>query len=674
MRTTPIEPATLAFNAEGLPWSPRYGDVYHPRGGAFVQARHVFLGGNDLPARWQDPADPQRRFVILETGFGLGNNFLATWQAWRDTPGPRAPLDFISLEQHPFLAHDLRRAHAASPCPEQVEALLAQWPALTHNLHSLSFENGQVRLLLAFGDALQWLPELVASVDAFYLDGFARACNPMLWQDCVYKAMARLAAPGATAATWSAAHALRKGLTSAGFEVRLAAGSLGKREMTLARYAPRFTPRAAPRRTPARAAPTPRQALIVGGGLAGCATAWALARVGWHSTVLDTHPHPAAGASGNPAGLFHGIVTGQDGTHARLYRAAALAITQVVRDAVAQGTAGQAQGLLRLVQQRDGQAMRALIAAQGLPPSYVQALDAAQAGAAGGWSAPSGAWLFPGGGWVDPSGLCRAYLAWAGPAVQWRGGARVASITCSDPGEATCWTALDAEGRPLGQAPVLVLANAGDSLRLLSHPDWPMTPVRGQLSWCEHADQAIQMGWPPSGPTLPVAGAGYALPPWGLRRLFGATSQPGDMDPRPRLADHAANLQQWHRLQGHGPLDDETALAMARRLRLEGRVGWRWTTGDKLPLWGSVPETTWQGARQAVPLQVRHAARVPGLFVCTGLGSRGITWSALAGQVLAALVSDTVCPLESSLLDAVDPARFDVRRSRLETASRSTNR
>ncbi|HWH81019.1 MAG TPA: oxidoreductase, partial [Burkholderiaceae bacterium] len=138
MNAEPIEPAELAFDADGTPRSPRYGDIYHPRAGAFTQARHVFLGGNELPARWQG----RERFVVLETGFGLGNNFLATWQAWRDDPQRCERLTFISIERHPLTRDDMATAHRVSPVPELAEALQRAWPPLTHNLHRLSFDAG----------------------------------------------------------------------------------------------------------------------------------------------------------------------------------------------------------------------------------------------------------------------------------------------------------------------------------------------------------------------------------------------------------------------------------------------------------------------------------------------------------------------------------------------------
>ena len=143
MKTAAVVPAALEFDADGIAFSARYGDRYHPRHGALAQAAHVFLGGNGLPARWQG----RERFVIVETGFGLGNNFLATWDAWRSDPHRCERLHFISIEAHPLRADDLKRAHAASPLPTLASALAAAWPPLTPNLHRLAFDAGRVELL-----------------------------------------------------------------------------------------------------------------------------------------------------------------------------------------------------------------------------------------------------------------------------------------------------------------------------------------------------------------------------------------------------------------------------------------------------------------------------------------------------------------------------------------------
>ncbi len=641
MKTAPIVAATLAFDADGVPCSSEYRDRYHPRAGASAQSRHVFLAGNGLPGRWQG----RDRFVVLETGFGLGNNFLSTWQAWRDDPQRCSQLVFVSIERHPLRAHDLAKAHRASPWPDLARTLHSAWPPLTPNLHRLVFEQSRVQLLLALGDVQAWLPEIVASVDAFFLDGFAPAVNPRMWDERVCKALGRLAAPGATLATWSAARGLRDHLTSAGFETRLGPGTGGKRDITLARFEPRFTPRRAPARAAAGRIAGPARALIVGGGLAGCATAWALAGHGWHSTVLERHAQVAAEASGNPAGLFHGTVNPHDGAHARFNRAAALAAREAVRCAVsAHGVCGSTRGLMRLESSLQPPEMQALLLRLGLPPDYLQALGRPDASTLAGIALAHPAWFYPGGGWVDPAGLARSFLERAAAHVTVRHGVEIDALHRTDSG----WRLLDSHGDTIDEAQTIVLANAGDALRLLGNPDWTMQPVRGQISILSAGTTPLAL------PHLPVAGAGYLLPEIDGDAIFGATAQPGDLDAAVRLTDHRRNLEQLERLSGQridaGPPD------------LSGRTAWRWSTSDRLPIVGAVPQTIPPAsARLDRP---RFVPRQAGLFVFTALGSRGITWSALGAQVLACAITGAPMPVEASLLDAIDPARFLSRRAR----------
>ena len=633
MRFAPIVAAPLIFDAQGLPVSAQYGDVYHPAAGAAAQANHVFLGGNGLPQRWRGSA----RFVILEAGFGLGNNFLATWQAWRQDAQRCEQLVFISVEKHPFSRADLSAAHQTSPWPELAAALVDAWPPLTPDLHTLSFDGSRVRLLLAFGDIQAWLPQLAARVDAFYLDGFAPAQNPLMWEPRVCKALARLAAPGATLATWSAAHSLRDGLRSAGFAVVKAPGSGGKRDITLARFEPIFVPRHAPARQTARAtrrASTPRHAVIVGGGLAGCAVAWALAQQGWRTVVLERHAAPAQGASGNPAGAFHGIVNRQDGAHARFNRAAAFAAHSLVAPAIRAGNVlGDASGLIRLEPEAtDPAAMRAMLAQLGLPEDYVRALDATQAAALSGLPLTRPAWFYPTGGWVDPAALVREMLTQAGNHCEWRGGVEVAALNRIDQG----WQLVDATGRLVATAATLVLANAGEALGLLGQilpkarstdravhdpGHWPMQRQRGQISRLR-CDRLPKGG---AVPRLAVTGSGFLLPAAQGQVTFGATSHTvgdGDAEASPRRVDHQANLDRLARMGefGWSPRVED----------LSGRVGWRWSCDDRLPIVGAVPSAT---ARPLRLDQARFVPREDGLYVFIGLGSRGITWSALGAQV-----------------------------------------
>ena len=230
----PLVPARLTLAPDGTPVSEFYGDVYHSAAGGHAQARHVFLAGNGLPARWRD----RETFTLLETGFGLGVNFLATWLAWRNDPQRCRTLRFISLEKHPFAAADLAIAHAAWPEFAELSALLrARWPMPVAGEHRIALDGDGVDLRLVFADAVDAVPELDAAVDAFYLDGFSPARNPDLWSPALCRELARLAKPGATLATWSVAGGVRRALGEAGFAVEKRPGFAGKRQMLAGRRA-----------------------------------------------------------------------------------------------------------------------------------------------------------------------------------------------------------------------------------------------------------------------------------------------------------------------------------------------------------------------------------------------------------------------------------------------------
>lgn len=565
--------------------------------------------------------------VWLQLGFGLGQDFLQAWHDWRSGAARAARLDFIAVTPVLPDAQALRRAHRHTPLQPLADALAAQWPPCTRNLHRLGFDGGHVHLLLAPGAAAELLPQLRARVDHFLLDAL-----PPLDARRLGKGLARLAAPLARLHVRAPLPALRAALASSGFDVTDVEGELR------ALYRPRFTPRRRSGETPTASG---GHALIVGAGLAGCSAAAALAEQGWSSTLVDAAGAPAQQGSGNPAGLFHGIVNAQDGAHARFNRAAALQAQRTVQCAIDRAQAqGSTQGLLRLETARSAMQMQAELQALQLPADYVQALDAAQAGERCGLPLPHAAWFYPGGGWVQPAALARAALQRAGAAVELRVGLHVQALRRNG----GHWQALDAAGRVIAEAATVVLANAHDALRLLAATHWPVQAQRGQISLAPAALLRL--------PRMPLAGAGYLLPAVDGLAVFGASTHPGDGDAQVREADQVFNLQRLARLCPQ-PLPSPA--------QLQGRVAWRCVADDRLPLIGAVPDEA-----VAAPGHERldQLPRRPGLYLFSGLGSRGIAWCELGAQVLAARITGAPMPLEASLADALDPGRFVLRATR----------
>ena len=665
MNTAPILAAQIVFDDDGTPRSIEHGDIYHPRDGALAQAKHVFLEDGALAERWRG----RDRFVILETGFGLGNNFLATLAAWRADPARCSHLHFVSIEQAPPTRATIAGVPRDAALAPLAHELALRWPPLTCNLHRLAFEGGAVELLLAFGSAAAWLPQLIAEVDAVFLDGFAPARNPSLWEPRLFKAIARLAAPGASVATWSAARGVRDGLTSAGFAVERAAGTGDKRDITRGRFSPRFVPRTTLRRAhavaPARHGIDGQRGadvVIIGAGLAGCALADALAARGLRSLILERNPEVAAEASGNPAAIFRGVVHRVDGRHARFHRAAALAAADAVRGAIERhAIAGSTGGLLRLESELDIGAMRAIVGAQALPPEYVEALDAEEASRLAGLRLCLPAWHYRRGGWVDPRALARAWLTDAGERARVALGLDAATIRRHGTG----WCVADEHGTPLARAAAVVVCDgAGGAGGLLGERVWPIRRQRGQIGVIAAASLPRA-----ALPRLPIAGHGHALPPIDGCVWFGSATRWDDDDGDLRWPEQQSNVERLAALLG---LDTTPRLD-----RLAGRVGFRWSSEDRLPIVGAVPAELVDSIEPASALsppprrdQPRFIARAPGLFVFGALGSRGVASASLGAQMLAATIAGSPVPAEADLVDAVDPARFLSRRFRRAEAER----
>lgn len=215
--------ADLDWRDGALPVSRQFDDPYFSLENGLAETRHVFLAGNGLPARFKPG------FQIAELGFGTGLNLFAALLAWRDS-GQSGPLRFTSFEAYPMTATDMARALAAFPEARAIaDPFLAQWEAGARRI-TLPDLIADIRI----GDARQELSRWDGKADAWFLDGFAPARNPELWEEALMREVARHTAPGGSAATYTAAGFVRRGLAEAGFTVERIPGHGRKRHMTRA--------------------------------------------------------------------------------------------------------------------------------------------------------------------------------------------------------------------------------------------------------------------------------------------------------------------------------------------------------------------------------------------------------------------------------------------------------
>ena len=305
-----ITPQALTLR-EQQPHSQAFDDVYFNSAGGLAESEYVFIQGNQLKTRWS--AAGSHSFCIAETGFGTGLNFLATCRAWQAQTKRPDRLHYISFEQHPLTAHSMQLAHQLFPeLAPFSEQLLSQWRPPRSGINLFQCSDG-VMLTLYFGDVNTYLPQLLAGVDAWYLDGFAPAKNPEMWHAPLIRNMARLSKKGTSLATYTAASKVKKALQEHGFEVTKVPGFGAKREMITATYRPPTTrdqPPLVPHWAPLAAhQDSRRQVTVLGGGIAGMCVAHEFKQAGYQVTVVDQSPQPMQQASGNPMAMVMPLIT-----------------------------------------------------------------------------------------------------------------------------------------------------------------------------------------------------------------------------------------------------------------------------------------------------------------------------------------------------------------------------
>ena len=647
-KTFQLESAQLHWEA-GEPQSLQFKDVYFTRGSGVEESQYVFLEHNALPQRWQG----RDCFTVAETGFGTGLNFLLTWQSWRETATKDQRLHYLSFEKYPLTKDDLALALSTWAHFEPlVKQLLDAYPPLLRGFHRIHLNQGRVVLTLLFGDVREMLPNLHATVDAWYLDGFDPARNPEMWGEALFRQLAAKTASGGTFATFTAAGWVRRGLQAAGFRVDKSPGFGRKREMLHGQLQEVMKQTS---RTPWFELPPGRtvgRAVVIGTGFAGAATAHRLAERGWQVDVLEEAASPATRASGNPAGVFYPALTADYSRYGRFYLTAychALSeFRRLQRAGIDYGRLGT--GVLHLAwSDKRYQRQRAILDALGENSGLAQWMNSEQATVLSGVELASSGLFYPQAAWMSPVAFCSNLLA------------SQANIQCHFQAKVTrlerkgdSWRLLGPADESIAEADVVVIA-AGVGLKALGLCDWlPMTVARGQLSVAPATAQSRAL-------KHAICHEGYLIPAVYGQHCIGASYAPNDSDMTVREADQAHNLAMLQRhLSGfYQQLDPPESL--------HNRVGLRATTPDQLPIIGPLPE---REAFMRNYAELHHGRRsdnyptaeyLPGLYLFGGLGSRGLTSALLGAELLACQIGGEPLPMEKELVDAVSPARFLVR-------------
>jgi tRNA 5-methylaminomethyl-2-thiouridine biosynthesis bifunctional protein len=642
--------AQLDWDERGQPLSRSYGDIYFSQENGLEETRYVFLANNDLAARFAALADGEC-LNIGETGFGTGLNFLCAWQLFEQQAPAGTRLHFVSVEKYPLHHDDLQRALALWPelAPFSTE-LLAQYRAIHPGFQRLLLAGGRVVLTLLIGDAMEQLPQLDARIDAWFLDGFNPAKNPEMWTPELFAELARLSAPGTTIGTFSSAGRVRRALNEAGFKMKRVPGLGKKWEVAKGQFI--GEPQTVGKPWFARPArPTQeKHAVVIGAGLAGCATAASLAARGWRVSLLERHAAVACEASGNPQGVLY-LKLSAHGTALSQLIVAGFGHTRRLLERLQRGADWDACGVLQLAFD-DKEAARQGKLAAAFPADLLHAVGREQAEVLAGIGLPAGGLFYPDAGWVHPPALCRQLVQH--PLIELRPYQEALSLSRQD----DRWR-VDGPSGTLVEAPVLVLACAAEIGRLLPDANLPLKRIRGQISRLPANSLSSQL-------RTVVCAEGYVAPPREGEHTLGASFDFHSDDLTPSLAEHVGNLE----------LLREISTDLAERLdaqtldpaTLEGRAAFRCTSPDYLPIVGPLAdaeaftETYAVLAKDARQVPDAPCPWLPGLYINSGHGSRGLITAPLSGELIAAWLEDEPLPVPRDVAEACHPNRFMLRK------------
>lgn len=677
-----LEESALEWDGQHNPQSTNYGDIYYSREGGLAETRYVFLEQNMLSERWRTPGN-QDAFVIAETGFGTGLNFLCAWHLWRTLPQTQnRVLHFVSFEKHPLAKTDLLRALSRwqNELSTEIEELINQYPFPVKGVHRLNFGDNRVKLTLIYEDAIEGLRNNHFLADAWFLDGFAPDKNPDMWQEGLLEEVARHSQKGASLSTFTCVGKVRRGLISNGFKVEKVKGYGRKREMLRASFEPESQRASYPHYLtkanpwgqfdsppPSASQGKKSQVVVIGGGLSGTWTAWSLATRGIQVTLIEKLPRCGEAASGNPQGILYCkpgrqfTLDTQLGLHGCLYSYRTL--SQQAQFFGRKDLWSPCGTVLLAYNSKTAEDQKILTEQLNYPKEMLRFVSPEEISGEVGTAVNKKGLLFTPSGWANPGEVCRLIslhpniriidsacveeLEWRSQEQSWLiKGIRITATENEVPRSFSMTSS------------TVVVASAADASMLTQTQMLPIQSIRGQITQIPvDNDVARQL-------RRVVCGEGYVCPPKDNLLCFGATFNLKESNPMVTVEDHQKNLKSL------AALTPELAnrLQVQPHTPIHGRVGFRCTIPDYMPIVGPIPdvaETIQRFSRYRTNAQAKlsqHGSYLPGLFINVGHGSKGLATAPLSAEILAAYLLGEPMPVTSGILAAIHPARFTIKK------------
>lgn len=696
--------AHLSFGEQGEVRSNRFDDFYFNPSDGFAESTHIFVAGNDLQERWLrlKRHSPMLQFSIGETGFGTGLNFIAALKVWlkvfnqgnyalsskRDSQSNKPCLNFVSVEKYPLTKPALRAVYRHyDPEPELSALLIEGYPDPIGNCYHLFFEfdHCRVKLTLLFGDAITRFAELdknthieaqslrqAPAINAWFLDGFAPSVNDQMWSTQLFQRISTLSFAEqsypkkedltATLATFTVARVVKDAISINGFELAKRPGFGRKREMLVAKknviaasskhsqshntvvtpeLSKQYIAQSACYSLPSRIEKlTPRSALVVGGGIAGCSMANALASRGIKVTLLEKNSGLAQEASGNRNGVLYGKTDTQRSLASDFYETAFHFSTRFYRKHLGLTL----NGMLAIGEQ--------LPNSESYKEQEWEAkeyLTREKASTLVGAELSNGGFYYRQAGYFSPREVCIALSKHSNITIKTN--TAISGLTQIQDYDAV----------------ILATANAS---REFPELNWlPTRALRGQTS---ELPVSKNIGEPSSNNfnNIVLCERGYLLPANTGMHHCGASFTLNNHSANIDIADHEQNAANAAAMFSKNSLEHNhfTELADQEHLaNIEGKTGFRCTSPDYMPLVGPIPdakkylEAYAELKQSAKRLQNAPPPLVDKFWLMIGFGSHGFTTAPYCAEVLADQICQSGVSCDEMTRRALSPVRFLVR-------------
>ena len=666
-----LRQANILWDEQGQPKSEEFDDFYFNTDSGIEESRYVYINPSQLQQRWQQQ---DGTFTVVETGFGTGLNFILTWLEWiafqdKTSASSRQVsnhLHFISIEKSPLDKEQIIKALKQFPeLNTLTDQLIAEYPLLIKGFHSLQFKGQSISLTLIFDDINSALPQLNGPIDAWYLDGFSPSKNPDMWTDTLYSSMERLSHPGTSIATFTAACDVRRGLSAVGFALNKTTGFGHKREMMHGEFiqgqGPLTNPldHIKPWLKPQNK--TLKHIAIIGAGIAGCTTAYALARRGIKVTIIDEHGI-ATEASGNPQGAMYAKLAAGEATHSDIYIQGYLQSLRWLHQHLEPGDGWDNCGLIQLAStEKEIKRQQKFIENTHYPKQLLHSLTTAEASEISGLTMNSGGLFFPQAGWVSPLRLCQQLVKH--PLIQLE--KKPITELVNIEGEWQLHSPNNSAESSKTYSHV-VIACANKSQKLLPNCYLPTKSIRGQLTYLDKNEAESKINQKEINLKTVLCGKGYIAPANNGTYCLGASYNIKDDETDLRLSDQQKNFDYLNDFGEEFKILHQQ-LNQPNQTLLPGRTGFRCTTPDYLPMAGPlIDEVAFDSDFTAIR---KNLARYPrqqakfhsGLYLNIGHGSRGLTSAPLCAELVASYICNENFPMAKDHAEALLPARFLIR-------------